>query len=139
MDEKTSKNELCKLHLYIKKIVDYEQGLIPKIKYYLYPRPDEYKFSINDIVKNIFYEMSYHNHNDEYSNYMNKNTYCECFFNRKHRKLNSLKRHKCVKIMKILDYIYDADTYEKKYKCGSGHGFKFICYKTDDELQEISE
>lgn len=139
MDEKTTRMELYKLHLFIKKIINYEEGLLPIIKRYLHPRPDEYKFIINDIVKYIFYEMSYHNHDDEYSNYLNKNTYCECYFNRKHRTNNTLKRHKCVKIMKILNYHYDDNTYQKKYKCGSGHGFKFICYKNEEELQDISE
>ena len=139
MDEKTSSIEVCKLHLFIKKIVDYEEGLLPIIKRHLHPRPDEYHFTVNDIVKHIFYEMSYHNHDDEYFNYMNKNTYCECYFNRKHRRPNSLKKHKCVKIMKVLDYYYDADTYQKKYKCGSGHDFKFICYKNEEELQDISK
>ena len=73
-------------------VEDYEGGLIPKIKWFLHPRKSEYRFRINDIVKYIYFEMSFHQHIEEdYHNYMNQNTYCECYYNRKHRKINNLK------------------------------------------------
>ena len=78
----------------------YEEGLIPKIKFFLHPRKEEYKFQIDEIIKHVYYELSYHNHNDKEGKHINHNTYCECYFNRKHRNINELKRHKCIKLMK---------------------------------------
>ena len=129
----------CKLNLFLQKITRYEIGLIKKIKWFLHPRQNEYKFKLHDIVKYIYYEMSFHNHlNCDYSNYMKNNVYCECYYNRKHRRLNELKKHKCVKLMKILALKYDENNYQKIYKCGYGFEFKIECDKTEDELIHIS-
>ena len=127
----------CKINLLLNKIAGYEIGLIPKIKCFLYPRKNEYKFHIEQIVKYIYYEMSYHDHIDDYHNYMKNNSYCECYYNRKHRKLNELKKHKCVKIMKIINHGYDENKFQRTYKCGFGYQFKLECHKTEEELTDI--
>ena len=128
----------CKVNLFLNKIARYESGLIYKIQWFLYPKKEEYKFKLNEIVKYIYYEMSYHTHLEEdYHNYMNRNIYCECYYNRKHRKLSELKKHKCVKIMKIISLGYDENHFQKTYKCGFSYQFKLECIKTEDELTDI--
>lgn len=127
------------LFRFIGKIYNYENGLISKIKFFLHPRVDEYRFKVEEIIKYIYYEMSYHSHIDNYNKYMNHNTYCECYFNRKHRKLNDLKKHKCVKLMKILELDYDSDNFKKKYKCSYGYNYNYICYKYEDEICKLSD
>ena len=127
------------LFKFIKKINNYEGGLIPKIKFFLHPREDEYKFKLDEIIKYVYYELSYHAHTEDYHKYMNHNSYCECYFNRKHRRLNELKNHKCVKIMKILGLEYDPIKYEKKYKCAYGYDYNYICNKYEHEISKLSE
>ena len=127
------------LFKFIQYIKHYEEGLIPKIKFFLHPREDEYKFQINEIIKHVYYELSYHNHHDEEGKHINHNTYCECYFNRKHRRLNDLKKHKCVKLMKILELDYDSDNFKKKYKCSYGYNYNYICYKYEDEICKLSD
>ena len=68
---------------------------------------------------------------------MNRNSYCECYYNRKHIKLNELKKHKCVKLMKIIDQGYDENNFQRTYKCGYGYQFKLECNKTENELTYI--
>ena len=129
----------CKLNLFLNKIAGYESGLIPKIKWFLYPRKNEYKFHIEQIVKYIYYEMSYHDHIDDYHNYMKNNSYCECYYNRKHRKLNELKKHKCVKLLRIEKLDYDEDTFEKKYLCAYGFAFNYLTTLNENDINKLNE
>jgi len=127
------------LFKFIQYIKHYEEGLIPKIKFFLHPRKEEYKFQIDEIIKHVYYELSYHNHNDKEGKHINHNTYCECYFNRKHRNINELKRHKCIKLMKITGLDYDSDTYQRKYICGYGFDYKYSCIKYENEITKLNE
>jgi len=127
------------LFKFIQNVKHYEEGLIPKIKFFLHPRKKEYKFQIDEIIKHVYYELSYHNHHDEEGKHINHNTYCECYFNRKHRRIDELKKHKCIKLMKIIGLDYDPDTYEKKYICGYGFDYKYSCNKYEHEISKLSE
>lgn len=128
------------LKLFVNKINSYEPGLVSIIKLFLHPYIHEYKFAIGDLAKYIYYEMSYHSHfsNKNSTDYMNSHEYCACYYNRKHNK-EPLKRHRVVKLIRILDFLYDTINYKKQYKCSHSDNFESITYLYEDDISKLTE
>ena len=128
------------LKLFVNKINNYEPGLLLIIKYFLQPYEYQYKFSINDLAKYIYYEMSYHTHSSNAHNteYINSHGYCECYYNRKHNK-EPLKRYRVVKLINILDVSYDPINYKKQYKCSYRDNRDYITYLYEEDISELTE
>ena len=138
--ETTRTDNLYILNRLINKIWKYEPGIINIIKFFLHPRDDEYKFQIGEIGKQIYYEMSYHSHfTTDLNCGMNINMYCECYFNRKHKNPSDLKKHKCIKLLRIEKLEYDDKTFKKKYICSYGYNFNYNAIYYEDEIMKLSD
>lgn len=105
------------LFKFINYISNYEESLIPIIKLFLIPNHKDYLFNENEYVKKIMYEVSDHNHigNDEFLKKKYKQVYCPCYFNRKHKIFNNLKKRKTNIIVQIKSLQYNLNTFEKEY------------------------
>ena len=109
------------LFKFINYIGDYEENLIEIIKTFLQPDKKKYQFQINENVKKIMYEVSEHNHNYEFDNFLKrkyKQVYCPCYFNRKHKIFNNMKKRKLSTVVTIKTLEYNTKTFEKEYKIG---------------------
>lgn len=138
--ESTIPNNLYTLNRFVYNIWKYEPCIINIIIFFLHPRDNEYKFNVGEIAKQIFYEMSYHSHfkNDLISS-MNTNMYCECYFNRKHQNVGNLKKHKCVKLLRIEKLDYNEDTFEKIYICAYGFDFNYLTTVNENDIVKLNE
>ena len=99
------------LFKFIQFIFNYEEGLIKKIKFFLIPDEKEYKFSINETVKKIMYAVSDHDNCYQYDKFLTgkyKQIYCPCYFNRKHKIFNNLKKRKLSSIVTVKSLEYNT-------------------------------
>jgi hypothetical protein len=134
------KFDIYALNRLVYKIESYEPGILNIIKFFLYPGENEYKFYVGEIVKQIYYEMSYHSHfRNDLNGDMNTNMYCECYFNRKHQNPSDLKKHKCVKLLRIEKLDYDEDTFEKQYLCAYGFAFNYLTTLNENDINKLNE
>ena len=138
--ESSRENNLYTLNRFVYNLWNYEPGIINIIKFFLHPRYNEYKFNVGEIAKQIYYEMSYHSHlTSELLSGIHSNMYCECYFNRKHQTPSKLKKHKCVKLLRIEQLDYNEDTFEKKYVCLYGFDFNYLTTVNENEIIKLNE
>jgi len=134
------KMDIYTLNRFVYEIWKYEPCIINIIKFFLHPRDDEYKFNVGEIAKQIYYEMSYHSHlTRDLLSGMNTNMYCECYFNRKHQNPSDLKKHKCIKLLRIEELKYDDDTFEKIYICAFGYDFNYLTTINETDIVKLNE
>ena len=109
------------LFKFINYISDYEESLVEIIKTFLQPDKTKYQFQINKKKKKIMYEVSDHEHNYQFDDFLKtkyKQVYCPCYFNRKHKTFNNMKKKKLSTVVTIKTLEYNTDTFEKEYKIG---------------------
>ena len=104
------------LFKFINIIEEYEDNLILKIKLFLIPDIKTYLFRPEQYVKKVMYEMSDHEHNrDLFLEGKYNQIYCPCYFNKKHKNYNELKKRKFYTKVKINSLEYNKETFEKEY------------------------
>ena len=105
------------LFKFINYISKYEESLIPIIKTFMIPNKTDYLFKELEFAKKIMYEVSDHNHlgDDDFLKKKYKQVYCPCYFNRKHKIFNNMKKRKTSVTIKIKSLQYNKDTFEKEY------------------------
>ena len=132
------------LFKFIQLIYNYEEGLIEKIKYFLKPNNKQYIFSVDETVKKIMYTVSDHDNCYQYDKFLTgkyKHIYCPCYFNRKHKNINNLKKRKLSTIVTIKSLEYNIHTFEKEYKIGYYINKTFYYEQNckEDELEKIND
>jgi hypothetical protein len=130
------------LFKFINYIRNYEESLVDIIKLNLIPGDNDYNFKINENVKKITYEVSDHEHNYEYDTFLKKKykqIYCPCYFNRKHKIFNNMKKRKLCTIVTIKTLEYNTETFEKEYTIGFYIDNVFYYEETckEDELEKL--
>ena len=104
------------LFKFINIIEEYEDNLILKIKLFLIPDKKNYLFRKEQYVKKVMYELSDHEHNNDlFLEGKYNQIYCPCYFNKKHKNYNELKKRKFYTKVKINSLEYNKETFEKEY------------------------